>query len=342
MVETVKMKDIAQKLGISVVTVSNALSGKKGVSDEVRSQVIETAREMRYGDAANEEPEGGKTIGVLVAHRYIRDGAFYWAMYQQLAFAASQEKNLTMLEILEEELEKNGGQPKLLKEEDIDGMIVIGQMKEAYIEGLLKNTRVPVVLLDFNPAHIQCDAVMSDNYMGAYKVTRYLLKHGHRRIGYIGKTDKNENLCDRYFGYQKGMEEWGIKADPRWISNSTAPICSLMAETPAKDRPTAFVCCSDLVARYLYDGLADIGLRVPEDISIIGYDNYLYGHSFAESLTTYNVDMKAMTQKALWCLMKKIGGDRRFNGVFYLDSYIVERKSVRKYEEEDMDGVGAK
>lgn len=330
MAETVKMKDIAQKLGISVVTVSNALSGKKGVSDKVRSLVLETAQAMNYGGSNEDEPRDKKTIGVIVAHRYIRvDGSFYWAMYQQLVFAAAQEGNLMMLEILQEEQENTGELPRILQEEDVDGMIVIGKMREKYVEGLLKNARVPVVLLDYYPQNLICDCVMSNNYLGAYKVTRYLLKKGHENIGYIGKFKENENLCDRYFGYQKGMEEWGITVNPQWVFADTRQACAMFGQMPPESRPTAFVCCSDVMARYLYDGLTQMNFRIPEDISVVGYDNYLHGHSFASQLTTYNVDLEEMTRKALGILMKKIDGRHDCPGVCYLDSYIVERGSVR-------------
>ena len=328
----VKLKDIAGTLGVSVVTVSNALSGKAGVSDKLRSDILSKAKEFGY-DCGRYERQQDVRIGVLVSEKYVSVGdSFYWEMYQHVAYAASKRQSATMIEILE-----NDGPvenlPRMLGERTSDGILVIGWMSHDYIKMLIDNIRVPIVLLDFQYSDLPCDAVISANYIGGYKITKYLLERGHRRIGFVGSVRANENIMDRYFGYRKGLAEYGIPLRQDWILEDRVIETGdmLHIELPG-ELPEAFVCNSDLAASKLYDALQEKGMRVPEDVSVIAYDNYLHGHKFAGELTTYNVDMKRMAEDAVKTLLSKIRGNEKHFGVRTVDSVIVERESVKQLQ----------
>lgn len=327
----VKLKDIADEIGVSTVTVSNALSGKKGVSDRMRSRIEAVARKMGYNvDRYTRKEEGGFRVGVLVADIYIEVGnSFYWALYQQLAFAASKSQSVTMLEVLDSELQKSKELPKMLQENAVDGMIIIGWLFRPYIENLVKHAGVPIVLLDFAVKGLKCDAVLSSNYTGMYRMVRYLLSKGHRDIAYVGSRFANENIMDRYYGYRKALMENNIRFRKEWVLEDRDLITGEVRISLPENMPTAFACNSDLTASVLYDLLRQRGYRIPEDISIVGYDNYLI-HSFASSLTTYNVDMKRMASIALKLLLGKIRGVEKNYGIRYIDSTIIERSSVKE------------
>lgn len=325
----VKLKDIAAALGVSVVTVSNALSGKPGVSETLREEIMGKARELGY-DCSRYDRQQEVRFGVLVSEKYVTVGAsFYWEMYQHVAYAASKRKSATMIEILESG-EDEKSLPKMIGERNSDGILVIGWMSHDYIRMLLDNIHVPIVLLDFQYPDLPCDAVITANYIGGYKITRYLLERGHRRIGFVGTVRANENIMDRYFGYRKGMAEYGISLRQDWIlEDRDIETGGLLHIELPEELPDAFVCNADLSAGRLYDALQEKGLRVPEDVSVIGFDNYLHGHKFAGELTTYNVDMKRMAEKAVKILFGKIGGNEKRYGVHTVDSMIVERSSVK-------------
>ena len=153
-----------------------------------------------------------------------------------------------------------------------------------YVEKSGKKSEIPIVLLDFQIKGLKCDAVMSGNYIGMYKMTHYLLEKGHRDIAFVGSVYANENIMDRYYGYRKGLEEAGIPFRKEWVLEDRDLIVGDMRVELPDNMPTAFVCNSDLSAGYLYDALTEKGFRIPEDISIVGYDNYLFGHSFADRL----------------------------------------------------------
>lgn len=326
----VKLKDIAEILNVSTVTVSNALSGKKGVSEELRRLAMQTASQMGYDLSKYKKESTGVKIGVIVADKYLEVGAsFYWALYQQAAYAASKSQSLTMLEIVEMEQEEKGILPQLVQGKNIDGLIVIGWMKKDYVSKLFHSLEVPMVLLDFSMRDIPCDAVLSNNFIGMYKVTRYLLEHGHREIAFVGSIKANTNIMDRYYGYKKALLEAGIEPQAEWKIEDRNLVTGEVRGVLPERMPTAFACNSDLTASRIYDVLQKKGYRVPEDISIAGYDNYLFGHSFANQLTSYNVDMQQMAEAAVKLLMGKIRGSEKRFGIRYIDSIIVEKNSVK-------------
>lgn len=327
----IKLKDIADKLDISIVTVSNALSGKKGVSDSLRDEIIQTAAGMGYDISRYQKKNNADEIriGVLVPMKHMEiGGSFYWSMYQQVAYVASKKNGLTTLGIINERSHYKAI-PPTITEERVDGIIVIGRIERQRLEWIIKETEVPVVLLDFEERGLPCDIVMSNNYMGMYKVTRYLIERGHKEIAFVGETNATDNIFERYYGYRKAMEEsrYTIRED-MIISDREVKSNIMRMDLPAK-MPTAFACNSDFTAGCLYDILIRKGYRIPEDISIVGYDNYLFNHPLARSLTTYNVDMEAMSKKAIDLLIKrKKNPDKRYEK-YYIDSWIVERSSVK-------------
>ena len=330
----VKLKDIADALQVSTVTVSNALAGKKGVSDEVRETVLRTARSMGYNLSKYEKGKDSTKIGVLAPDKYMGVGSsFYWALYQQVIYAASKSRSLTMLEILDEENEEANRFPRMVQENMIDGLIVIGWVKQDYIRKLVKKSdKLPILLLDSRIRDIPCDAVLSHNYIGMYQMTRYLLERGHTGIAFAGSIRDNDNIMDRYFGYRKALLEAGIPVRKEWRLEDRNLLTGEVRVGLPKQMPTAFACSSDLAAGRLYDALTEKGYRVPEDISIVGYDDYLFGHPFAGQLTTYHVDLEEMAENAVKLLLGKIRGEEKKCMTLYADGGIVERESVKTLE----------
>ena len=333
MAEMVRLKDIAETLGVSVVTVSNALAGRKGVSAPLRARILACADQAgldpeKYG----KEETHSMSAGVLISERYISVGtSFYWEMYQQAALAVSRRNGFTLLQILKREEE--GSDPAetvpMLSGGEADGLIVIGKIREPFLQRLMSIIRVPVVLMDFCKSCYACDAVLSSNYYGMYRAAHRLIEEGHTKIGFVGTPEISENIRERQFGYRRAMMEAGLPVRAEWQLTDREP----SEETPAlvlpDEMPTAFACSSDYAAGILHRKLEEAGLRVPEDVSVIGYDDYLYGDPFAEHLTSFHVDMKQMGEKAAALLSARVNGESGPPRVCYIDSTITERDSCR-------------
>ena len=186
MSKTVKLADIAAIVNVSTVTVSKALSDQKGVSEEMRARIKQLAKEMGYQTPTAARLSSNKrtyNIGVLISEIYFdQSQSFYWQMYQAVATKAVSKECFTLLEVLSMQNEKELVLPKLLQEEKIDGLIIIGMLSSEYLSLIERNIKVPYICLDFYDRKHEFDAVITDNYYGMYKLVNYLFEMGHKKI----------------------------------------------------------------------------------------------------------------------------------------------------------------
>lgn len=338
MAKAVKLADIAKRMNVSTVTVSKALSGQKGVSEEMREKIKNLADELGY-----KQPSAARlaaknksyNIGIMIADHYLdKYNSFYWQMYQEVTTKAAQKECFTMLEVLSKEMVVGKELPKLLKEDKVDGMIVLGKVEREYLEMLENEVREPLVFLDFYDEKRECDAVVTDNYYGSYLLTNHLFDMGHKEIAYVGTLLATGSITDRYFGYAKSLMEHGVEVRNDWIiKDRDSDIAKVgtpgTLELPAQ-MPTAFVCNSDLTASELIKKLKENGYRVPEDISVVGFDNYLYPGLCDVEITTYEVDVKEMARKSVNMLIKKMGNEHYKRGISVVEGRLVYKNSVRR------------
>ena len=345
MAKTVKLADIAERVGVSTVTVSKALSGQKGVSEEVREKIRSIAEELGYQQpsaARKSQNQKSYNIGILISFERFLDKyeSFYWQMYQSVAtteagWDIAKMGNFTcftMLEVIGMAEEENGRMPKLVQERKVDGIIVIGKMMDDYLQHLNTEAGIPVIYLDYYNGREASDSVISNSYYGTYELTYYLYRMGHRKIAYVGTLLATESITDRYFGYQKALLELGLEQKKEWVLEDrhidTGKIDTMNMLQLPKDMPTAFVCNCDLTASFLIKKLRENGYRVPEDISVVGFDNYLYPGLSDIRITTYEVDMGEMARRAIHNMIKKITSDNFKGGVTVVEGRLVLKDSV--------------
>ena len=338
MAKAVKLSDIAERVGVSTVTVSKALSGQKGVSEEVREKIRSIAEELGYQQpSASRKSQNQKSynIGILISERFlVKYESFYWQMYQAVATRATTKECFTMLEVIGAAEEENSKMPKLVQERKVDGIIVIGKMMDAYLQHLNTEAGIPVIYLDYYNGREASDSVISNSYYGTYELTYYLYRMGHRKIAYVGTLLATESITDRYFGYQKALLELELEQKKEWVLDDrhieTGEIDTVNMLQIPKDMPTAFVCNCDLTASFLIKKLKDNGYRVPEDISVVGFDNYLYPGLSDIQITTYEVDLGEMAKKTVYNMINKISNENYKPGVHIVEGHLVLKESVAK------------
>lgn len=338
MAKAVKMADIAKVMGVSTVTVSKALSDQKGVSEELRVKIKEKAQEMGYKTTSaryRERSGSGRsyTFGVIVSDRFLaKYESFYWNLYQEVATAAVRKGCFTMLEVLKADDEDRFVMPRLLGERKAEGLIIIGRLQERYMEKLIEQVDIPFILLDFTDRNGSYDAVISNSYMGMYRMTNYLFDMGHREIGFVGNVFFTGSITDRFFGYLKSLAEHGIELEREWVlqdrNQQTGRSDVGFAWKLPKKMPTAFVCNNDVAAAALVEHLQHEGYRVPQDISVVGYDNYQPPGLCDVEITTYEVDMSGMAEQTVDNLISKLSGESYKQGVTIVDGKIIYKESV--------------
>jgi len=333
MAKAVKMSDIAGKLNISTVTVSKALSDQKGVSEEMRNKIKKLAMEMGYQKPVSKPEDRVKSynVGVIVPEDYIEKyQTFYWEMYQEINMAAVKNNSFVMLEVLNAADEKAGIPPKLLKENKIDGLIVLGGLKSAYLKMIKEHYATPTVYLDFYDRSIKEDCVVSNSFYGTYMLTNYLFDKGHTNIGFVGTVLATKSITDRYLGYMKSLLEHGLSLRKDWVlDDRDSDRHNFEKFELPEEMPTAFVCNCDIIASWVIRELEQAGYRVPEDVSIVGFDDFLYPGLCNVPMTTYAVNMTAMAETGVKLLIKKMTGGETSQGMHLIEGRFIERMSVR-------------
>lgn len=336
--EKIRLTDIAEKVGVSAVTVHNALAGNKGVSDAVRQQIQEVADEMGYQSPANKKQtiaqQEGSVIGVLIAENYLAQyTTFYWKIYQELAILATEKHCFTAVEVLKKEDEmKTHKMPAYVEEHRLDGLIVIGEIDKTYIRKLKKDAEIPIIFMDFYDSELAEDCVVQDNFYGMFMLTEFMFDHGIDELAFVGSIFSTSSIMDRYCGFVKSMTLHGKNVHPEWLIGDRDEFGHMQFDLPQK-LPKGFVCNCDLAASMVMDKLNERGIRVPEDISVVGFDNYLYPGLPDRNITTYEVNKKAMARAAIDKILKQIRNPKSGHGMSVISGNMVIKKTVRQKSE---------
>lgn len=330
------MKDIANKIGVSSVTISKALNDKEGVSEELKEKIKQLADEMgyRYNSMARSMKEG-KTynIGIVIPERFSGgiSQSFYFEAYQYLSAKLEAHGYYGIMNVLTGVDEEALNLPRVYKEGKVDGFIFLGQINQNYLNRV-KSINIPMVFLDFYDEHDDIDAIITDNFYGAYDLTNHLIHNGHSEIGFVGNLYSTSSIQDRFLGYYKSLLEHNIELDQAILINDRDSKGILMPLTLPKRLPTAFVCNCDQVANSLVKTLQEQGYSVPQDCSVVGFDNDIYATITDPQLTTVAIDIENMVNHAVRLMIKKVNGQNKVIGRTLVKGKIVKRDSVKNLQ----------
>lgn len=311
------MRDIGRRLGVSAVTVSKALSGKSGVSEDTRRKIQETAAQMGYvpPSVARAQVTRGLNIGILIPDHFFGPDSFYAAFYKHLVQVLSGGGHFGVLELLAPDMEQALTLPNVVRSGWADALILLGQPSHEYTRFIARQ-QVPVVFLDFYDEAASADAVVGDNAYGCYRLTSHLIKRGHTRIGFVGNRRATSSIMDRYLGFYRAMLTYDLPLREEWMIPDRDDNGRMIPLSLPQMLPTALVCNCDMVARRVITHLQSMGLRVPEDVSVVGFDDFSSGEADVPPLSTFRLDMEAMAQMAVkLCCERVLGVQRPFGRV---------------------------
>ena len=273
------------------------------------------------------------SLGVIIANQFLgKYNSFYMQLHQLIAAEAIARESFAMMEGISHEMELSLAAPKIVRENRADGIIIVGKLSDAYLDMLREEVTVPMIYLDFTDRKFDSDAVISDSYYGAYVLTNYLFEMGHSRIAYVGSVLATGSITDRYLGYLKSMMEHHMQVLPEWVIDdrdiNTGKIDGVSYCEIPDPLPDAFICNCDLTASVMVKKLEDRGLRIPRDVSIVGYDSFLYPGLCDVALTTYEVDMEEMARRTVKNLLCKIRREPYRKGTIIIEGKLLIRDSV--------------
>jgi LacI family transcriptional regulator len=328
----VTLDTIANKLGVTKVTISKALNNQPGVSEELKKKIIQTSIEVGYTtkNAAKQAKTVSK-LGILVPKRFFLDtDNFYTRIYYYMnQESANRDISLTLY-ILNPEQEQNNTIPLSLDQDqaELNGLFIVGEVSEEYVS-TLTSYRFPVIAIDFYKPELPLDCIVSDNYQSGYTVTKHLIDKGHVNIGFVGNPHYTTSIMDRFCGYIKALTAHKLEFNKSWhtVNNDENGSYLIDFALPA-ELPTAFVCHCDMAAYKLLLKLQSEGISVPEQVSIISFDNTDLSQTVVPALTSMNISKHDFATEAVNLMLWRIKhiGDQTKN--IYLKSRLIERDSV--------------
>ena len=331
MANKVRMADIAQQLGVSIVTVSKVLNGKGSISRETREKILQLAREMGYVPLRTKpaERKGPSTgiIGILVADHFFEDSSFYAGLYRQVLKCCNEEGYSALLELVAPEAERSCTLPAMIQGNKVDAVIFMGEIDRCYLKKVA-DEGLPYMLLDFHDEALDVSSVNGDNIAGGYRLTKHLLSSGRRDIAFVGSVHATSSIMDRFLGYTKALLEAGIYPRPDWILEDRGENGLLIPLELPKEMPQAFVCSYDVVAHDLIEKLKAAGYRVPEDIAVTGYDDMQLSQFSSPRITTYRVDTGEMARIAVRQMLLRIKGKPAIHGNITVPGTFLPRESA--------------
>lgn len=332
----VTIRDIARATGVSATTVSNVIHGKSNrVSAETIQNINEAIKQLGYVpnmSARSLVSSSSKVIGFI--NHVITDEN---SNFMEDPFHSSS------IGTIENILRKNGYYLMLrtvktadelvtfLQNWNVDGLFFTGIFKDKFFEAI-DGLNIPVVLIDsyVHPPHI-CNVGLED-FTGSYQATCHLIENGHRNIGFASPSIKDGGvLQERFLGYKAALAEHGIPFRKEHIFQQEMDIesCEIVSQNIIQfPELTALVVTADIMAAGIIRGLRANGKRVPEDISVVGFDDINLAQLITPPLTTIHQDMNLKGRLAVDYMLQLLEGNQPENTNITLPTKLIVRKSV--------------
>lgn len=335
----VTMKDIAKELNISINAVSIALNDKPGVSESMRLKILRTADKMGY---INEKHHylsvfSKSNICILMQSYYANTGHFYSIVLRSIVECAKELGYISILNYFEDNQFEF---PDCIIDRKVAGILVVGKISDQNLNQL-KNTGIPVVLVDYTSLGDTCDCVLTHNKQGGYLITQYVLDKGYKRVGFFGDLEYSLSFSDRFIGYKQALvnrntisdiesyiNQYSIlhETEKYVLENDVNSIVSLLKKS---ELPEVFVCANDSNAFILLNALTLMNIKVPDQIAITGFDDTPLCDKTIPKLTTVQVQKELMGEIAVNKLIDRIHRENDVQMTQLLSTKIIERDSVK-------------
>lgn len=334
----ITIKDIAKQAGVSITTVSRALNGHDDVNEATRRKVADIAQQLGYSPnmaARSLIMKKTKTLGLLLSGitRYsTKDNIAFEVLCGMNDRAGELDYDLVLFSTTPQK-QQTKSYKALCQERGVDGVMLMGiRLNDPYLNEIIASD-IACILVDIPLKGPNVGFVTSDNVSGAYAATRHLLENGHRKIGFINGHHQAHVSIQRLEGYTQALKEYGLAPEDDLLADGS------FSENGGKEaayqllsrRPdaTAIFCASDLMALGAIQAIRGLGMQIPGDISIVGFDNINLTEYCTPTLTTVHQNKYEMGYQAAQMLIDLLEG-RKIMPQLTLPTHLVKRDSVRR------------
>jgi LacI family transcriptional regulator len=328
------MRDVAKKAGVSVSTVSHVINETRFVSDETRVRVLSAMNDLNYqpnklASSLRRKDKRTQTLGLLVPDSL---NPFFTEALRGVEDACFEANYNVFLCNSENRPEKELEYLEVLISKQIDGIILISTGTQDSLE-LLKHNKITPVLVDRELGHSTCDSVMVENEIGGQIATQYLIDLGHQRIACITGPSHLTPSAKRVHGYRKTMQDAGLPIDEAMIvqgdfrpQSGYSGMSTLLSHP---NPPTAVFACNDMMAIGAMHAINEADLHIPDDISIVGFDDIMFASYTMPPLTTVAQPSYEMGLIAAEILINRLADARSKSRQEVLSPTLVIRESCR-------------
>ncbi|RQR27578.1 LacI family DNA-binding transcriptional regulator [Burkholderia sp. Bp9142] len=325
------LADVAKIAGVSQMTASRALNDRPGVSRETRDEVLRIAASIGYVVNRTAQKLSGGRNGIIGIITPMLDNQFASELILGVGRAARSVGYETLVyTVFDEDRDTHSGVIGLMQQ-FADGVVAILPRESIYFEALAA-AHVPVVVIDQRGTLTGFPSVSVDNYGGARLAVEHLASLGHERIGFISGGDAIEGVRERLRAYHDALTQLGLPRDPKLVAEGDLSqmkafeaASTLLAQV---DPPTAIFCANDLSAFGAIAAVREAGLRVPNDISIIGFDDIPMAAQVHPALTTIRQPFPQMARSAVNTLLALIEGTDATSARITLPAELIGRNST--------------
>jgi LacI family transcriptional regulator len=325
--------DIARLAGVSTATVSKVFNQTGNISEKTRRRILEISKELNYQPNVLASALNGKktfSLGLLIPDmvnpffaelaRHVEDRA------QELGF------NLIICNT-DNDMKKEIKYIQLLRQKSVDGIIVAtGVRNDEFLKELI-DQRVPIALVAREMSVLSTSTVLVDDFAGGYNATRHLIELGHRRIAVIAESMSVSSSKERVRGYRHALEEAELRYDEELVLTSDFSIESgrvtALAILQRPSRPTAIFACNDLLAIGALQAAKELGIRVPDDLSVVGFDNTILASITDPPMTTVAQPIRAMGHQVVDLIVAEINEESTVKQRVVLLPELIIRQSTQ-------------
>ena len=327
------VREISRKTGFSPATVSNALNHRRGVNKQTAETILRVARELGYDRA-----DRIASVNFVLARKtgkVLDEGTFHPGVIE----GVERDSSAQGLGTIYTNIELSDRQAAARQAHDIihdpsNAVVLLGTEMTEEDYGLFRDCKVPFVVVDGWSDRLFFECIVTSNENSAFRATSYLIKRGHREIGYIAGSYSIRNFPLRERGYRRAMREAGLPTNPDFrvevgttVGTAHEAMSSWLSEEP--ELPTAFFAENDVMALGAMRAMTEHGIRIPEDVSVVGFDDLPFASIANPPLTTIRVPNREMGELAVESIIEQIREPRDYSSVVHLSTTFVERESVR-------------
>lgn len=333
---SVRISDVAKKAGVSVTSVSRVLNGGKYVREELRTKVLNAVNELGYTPSSIARSlvlQKTNMIGVIIPDL---TSSFHSTILSSIEEVASKNSYSLLVSNIAENIEKEKIYLNAFKQMRVSGIIIMHEKVNAEIIKMFNSMKIPLVFSSVRPKGVEnFTSIVVNNTRAAYDATKYLIGLGHRRIAFIG-GDMNDVTSgqERYEGFTKAMKDNGLKVEQNFVKFGDYKVndgyCKMNEILKSKPYPTAVFAASDDMAAGVINAIVDRGMRVPDDISVMGFDGSNFTDYIRPRLTSMEQPIREIGRLSVELLIKQINGEERFLNEVIVAHKLVERDSCRK------------